>query len=121
MRRERGSVTILMAGVLVFASLVMVGTVRLGTAAHLRAQATTAADAAALAAADMLALRRGAGTAKSAATETASKNGAQLVECDCAGNHAEVEVVVKRKQFVVHARARAEVDFSANNAQRDPK
>jgi secretion/DNA translocation related TadE-like protein len=68
------------------------GAARLGGALVARARADTAADAAALAAADMLALGRGEGAAATAATQTASANGARLIRCVCAGLAATVDI-----------------------------
>ena len=90
--RERGGVTILMLVVLVFGLLLTLGVSRLGVAIVGRARADTAADAAALAAADSLALGRGSVAAADAARVTAASNGARLVSCVCTGTTAEVVV-----------------------------
>jgi hypothetical protein len=81
-----------MLAVLVFGLVLTVAAGRLGVALVGRARADTAADAAALAAADQLALGRGASAAEAAARETAASNGASLASCQCAGTAAEVEV-----------------------------
>ncbi|MGH9031561.1 MAG: hypothetical protein ACRDZV_05470, partial [Acidimicrobiia bacterium] len=68
--------------------------------------------AAALAAADMLALGRGAEVATVAARETASANGGNLVSCECAGRDALVVVEVPASGILAPpatGRARAEV------------
>ena len=90
--RDRGGITILMLVVLAFGLLLTLGVSRLGVAIIGRARADTAADAAALAAADSLALGRGSADAADAARVTAASNGAHLVSCTCAGTSAEVVV-----------------------------
>jgi secretion/DNA translocation related TadE-like protein len=93
-RREHGAVSMVMLGVLVVGLVLTMGAARLGGALIGRARADAAADAAALAAADRLALGDGAGEAHRAATETAATNDARLVSCDCSGTTAEVVVEV---------------------------
>jgi secretion/DNA translocation related TadE-like protein len=93
-RRERGGVSVVMLAVLVFGALVTMGAARLGGALVGRARAETAADAAALAAADRLALGGGAPAARTAAERTAASNHARLVSCDCAGASAAVVVEI---------------------------
>ncbi len=115
--RERGAASIVMVGVLVAALGLCVGAARLGSALVARAEADTAADAAALAAADALALGQGSDVARVAAEETAARNGARLVRCVCAGDAAEVEVVVPVRGLAgwvgpATGRARAEVDLA---------
>lgn len=96
------------------------GLTRLGVAAVVRARADTAADAAALAAADMLALGRGSGTAVAAARETASANGAELVSCRCSGHDALVRVrmdipgAAAGAHVTVEARAQVRADCLPN-------
>lgn len=104
-RGDTGSVAVLALAVLAVAALATVGVARLGAAVSSRAAADTAADAAALAAADALALGEGAAGAAGAATTAAAENGAELVECRCAGLEALVTVAWRG----VRARARAEV------------
>lgn len=95
-----------------------IGIGRLGAAAVLDARAQTAADAAALAAADQLALGHGSKAANQAAAATTRANGATLVQCDCGGEAAEVEVELTGSYAALglphaaHAKARAEVDLS---------
>ncbi len=89
---ERGAVAALMAGVLAISASAVLGAARLGAGVIASARADSAADAAALAAADMLALRRGGGAARAAATETAAANGARLDRCSCSGVTATVTV-----------------------------
>ncbi len=111
---ERGSIAVLSTMVLVVAMALAYGVVRVGAAAALRTQAENAADAAALAAADQLALGHGAARAAAAADDIARANGARLVACDCEGSAAEVVVeLVDTPPLLafpaVEARARAEV------------
>jgi secretion/DNA translocation related TadE-like protein len=91
---ERGGVSVVMLAVLVFGALLALGAARLGGALVGRARAESAADAAALAAADRLALGGGAPAARSAAVRTAEHNDARLVSCACAGTSAAVVVEV---------------------------
>jgi secretion/DNA translocation related TadE-like protein len=111
---EFGGVSVVALGVLVLALALTLGAARLGAALVGRARAESAADAAALAAADALALGRGSTEARDAAATTAARNGARVVECTCAGEAAEVvvEVDVPGLSLVAgpaRARARAEV------------
>jgi len=92
--RERGGVSIVMLAVLVIGLVLAAGAARLGGALVGRARAESAADAAALAAADRLALGGGAAAARDAASITAANNDARLVSCDCAGASAAVVVEV---------------------------
>jgi len=92
--RERGGVSIVMLAVLVVGLLLAMGATRLGGALIGRARADTAADAAALAAADRLALGDGPDAARAAADATASSNHARLVSCACGGTVAAVVVEV---------------------------
>jgi len=101
-------------GVLVLALALTMGAARLGSALVGRARAESAADAAALAAADALALGRGSEAAAEAAGVVASRNDARLVSCECAGDAAEVvvEVDVPGLSLVAgpaRARSRAEI------------
>jgi secretion/DNA translocation related TadE-like protein len=105
MSSERGNVSVLMIVVVVLAGMLCVFLARLGEAAAENARADTAADAAALAAADQLALGHGTAAAIDAARRVANDNGAALVACVCAGDSAQVSVLFH--QF--RARARAEV------------
>jgi secretion/DNA translocation related TadE-like protein len=94
-RTERGAVSILMLAVLVIGLVLAMGAARLGGALIGRARAESAADAAALAAADRLALGDGSAAARTAAGATASSNDARLLSCDCSGTTAEVVVEVE--------------------------
>lgn len=99
--------TVLAIAAVALAVALAFGVARLGHAASDRARADTAADAAALAAAGVLARGGGADSAAFAASETATANGAQLEHCDCAGSRPTVEVHVGGAT----SRARAEVRF----------
>jgi Putative Flp pilus-assembly TadE/G-like len=102
---ERGSVVVMMAAAIVVAGMLAIATGDLGGAAVRKARADTAADAAALAAADALARGRPPGQALAAARAAAADDGAVLITCRCAGANAEVVV-----RFAdAHATARAEV------------
>ena len=112
--RERGGVSIVMLAVLVFGLLCSMGAARLGGALIGRARAESAADAAALAAADRLALGGGAEAARTAATRTAASNDARLVSCVCTGASAAVVVEVDLPTMLsmfgpARGRAKAEV------------
>lgn len=112
--RQRGGVSIIMLAVLVFGLLCTVGAARLGGALVGRARAESAADAAALAAADRLASGDGAASARSAATRTAASNDARLVSCVCSGTSAAVVVEVDVPSWLAlfgpaRGRAKAEV------------
>ena len=113
-RAERGGVTILMVAVVVLGLALSLGAARLGSAVIGRARADTAADAAALAAADALALGGSADAALAAAHTTAASNDARLVSCECAGTSADVVVEVDVPGLgplgaVARGRAKAEV------------
>jgi secretion/DNA translocation related TadE-like protein len=90
---ERGSVVVMMTAAIVVAGMLMLGAAQLGGAGTRKARADTAADAAALAAADELALGRPGVEAANAARTVADANGAVLVSCVCAGRSAQVTVV----------------------------
>jgi secretion/DNA translocation related TadE-like protein len=114
---ERGSVTVIAIALVMISAALLFGVARIGLATVLRTRAANAADAAALAAADQLALGYDSARARAAAEATAADNGAVLVVCACDGTSAEVVV---RFAFTVpipgfsdvEARARAEVDDS---------
>lgn len=93
MTRERGSVSVVLAaGVLVVLVLTM-GVADVGRVLIARSRARTAADAAALAAADELALPTGLDPATLAA-EYAARNGATLTACRCDVGTFEADVAV---------------------------
>ena len=110
-RSDKAGVSILMLVVLVFGLLLTLGVGRLGIAMIGRARADTAADAAALAAADSLALGRTSTDAIEAARVTARSNGARLVVCECEGASAAVVVETDLGVLgVARGRAKAVVD-----------
>jgi secretion/DNA translocation related TadE-like protein len=107
-------VSVLAIAVVVVGVVLTMGAARLGGALVGRARAETAADAAALAAADALALGHGPDRAVSDARATAARNDARLVSCDCEGTRAEVVVEVDVPALgilgaVARGRATAEV------------
>lgn len=103
----------------VFAAVLLAGLTRLATATVIQARADAAADAAALAAAEELALGHGEAAAREAAEAVAAMNGgARLERCDCTGTHAEVVVRLQSPAPLrglvpaVLGHARAEVDLT---------
>jgi hypothetical protein len=93
--RQRGQVLPLLTVVVALAALVVVGLGRLGAVVVARAEAQTAADAAALA---------GAVHGRAAADGLAAANGGRLLSWTTAG--AEVEVVAEVRGERARARAR---------------
>jgi secretion/DNA translocation related TadE-like protein len=110
-KMERGAVSILMVAVVGIAVILCLGIGRVGSAAVLQARADTAADAAALAGADALALGRSPSEVVRAARMAASLNEGRLLSCACAGDAAEVVVKLGR----AHGHARAVVDLSGES------
>jgi secretion/DNA translocation related TadE-like protein len=102
---QRGNVTIVVVAAVVLAGLLCLAVARLGGAAVDKARANTAADAAALAAAGVLARGGTAVDAVRVARSTASANGATLTRCRCSGTEATVDVRVNSAR----SRARAQV------------
>lgn len=119
MRRERGSVSLIVAGIALLALVLSLGVADVARVLVARSHARTAADAAALAAAQELALPTGMDPADVAAAY-AERNGATLVDCACAAGtfEAMVTVSIGVEDFLlvtgaktVTARARAVVDM----------
>ena len=119
MSSQRGSVSVLLAAGILIVLVLVLGVTDLGRVLIARSKARTAADAAALAAADELALPSGADPAELAA-EYAARNGADLTACTCAVGTFEAVVMVQVTTGdlllfpgvrVVVARARAVVDL----------
>ena len=117
---ERGSVTVVVAGVATVALVASLGLADVGKALIARARARAAADAAALAAAQELALP-GERTPVELAADYAVRNGAELVSCACEPRSLEVTVEVSTPigpmflagdSLLVRARARAVVELS---------
>jgi secretion/DNA translocation related TadE-like protein len=118
-RRQRGSVSEVVAAVLVLALVLSIGVAEVARVLVGRSHARTAADAAALAVAQELALPTGTDPAEIAAGY-AERNGADLTGCDCEAGSLEatvtVSVLVEGFLLVtgvrtVTARARAVVDL----------
>lgn len=88
------------------ATAVIAGASLLGTGMLAQAQAATAADLAALAAADSLAV--GSTAACPVAQEAAARNGARLIACDVQGDEVVVRIEVEASPLpAVEAAARA--------------
>jgi secretion/DNA translocation related TadE-like protein len=118
-RRERGSVTVAAAGVLVVLLVCTMGVADVGRILAMRARGQTAADAAALAAAQELAIPGGTDPSTAAAA-TAMDNGATLLDCACQADASEAVVTVRRSiaglwlmpgAITLDVRARAVVDL----------
>ena len=94
MRDERGSVTIVTAGAIVIMLVCTLGVADVGRVLIERSRAEMAADAAALAAAQDLALSEGDPAIDAAVF--ADRNGAGLVSCECAVGSFDAVVTVQR-------------------------
>src|SRR5438128_12320398 len=113
-REERGSVSVLSAGILVLACMLALVSGDLMRALQAKARAQTAADAAALAAAQEIALPTG-HEPEAAAAEYAVDNGGSLASCQCEAGASEAVVEVDLPAHliflgpdrIVRARARA--------------
>lgn len=105
-RSERGNVSLLVLAVVGLAFLLCVAVAHLGGAVVEKSRAEAAADAAALAAADGLALGRPVAAACDSARRIASDNGASLLTCD--RRDAGVIVVVAIDEARAQARAVAD-------------
>jgi secretion/DNA translocation related TadE-like protein len=91
---ERGSVTIVVAGVLAATIVLAMGAADVARVYLVAAQAQTAADAAALAAAQELAVPSGT-EPEDVASVFAGRNGADLVACECSSDATEAVVEVR--------------------------
>jgi secretion/DNA translocation related TadE-like protein len=120
-RRDGGSVSVLLAAAILLVLVLTMGTADLGRVLVARSHARMAADAAALAAASELALPTG-GDPRAIAADYAARNGAELTSCVCAIGtfDALVEVRVASADLMlfpgplaVEQRARAMVDLPA--------
>lgn len=98
--REVGSISILAAGVLFLAGVLSLVTVDILRALQAKGRAQTAADAAALAAAQEIALPSGVDP-KVVASEYASLNGGTLISCGCAPGSSEAVVEVEVPMVLV--------------------
>ncbi len=113
---EHGSVAVLFCGLLALAVVLTLAIGSLGGAVVLAGRAEAAADAAALAAADSVALGNRS-SACAAASRVAELDGAHLVECDLETDAVEVLVQLTGDDrsvagHRVRARSRAEIDLS---------
>lgn len=96
---ERGSVTVVTAGIAGVMVALTLFTADLGSVLIARERARASADAAALAAAQELALPT-TGTPQDQAADYASRNGAELVSCTCpSGAH---EAIVSVRVMIPH-------------------
>ena len=117
MKRERGSVSLVVASILGLAAILSVLSVDLARVANARTRAQTAADAAALAAAQELIVPSSA-TPAEVAEEYARRHSAHVTECRCRTGADDVIVAVEMQvslpflggQRRVEARARALVE-----------
>jgi uncharacterized membrane protein len=119
MKRETGSVSVLLAGGMVLALVLTMGVTDLGRVLVARSKARTAADSAALAVAQELAVPTGADLV-ALADLYVSMNGARLTGCSCEpGTHeAIVETSVQVGDLLLYpgspdvsARSRAVIDL----------
>ncbi|MFL5797229.1 MAG: Rv3654c family TadE-like protein [Actinomycetota bacterium] len=93
-RSERGSISLLAAGVLVMVLVMVLATADITRALAAAARAQSAADAAALAAAQEIVEPSGEDPA-AVADRYAAANGAELVSCDCPVGGSEAVVTVR--------------------------
>ena len=121
-RSERGSISLLVAGVVTALVVLSMGAADVARVLQAASTAQTAADAAALAAAQALAIDEEGPTPGDLASEYAVRNGAALEACECEPGTfvATVSVLVPVGDLflvsgdrTVRARARAEVDLPA--------
>lgn len=119
MRREDGSVSVVVAAVVLLALVLSIGLADVARVLVARSHARTAADAAALAVAQELALPTGAAPVDVAA-QFAERNGATVTACACVAGTFEATVTVSigvdgfllvSGARTVTARARAVVDL----------
>jgi secretion/DNA translocation related TadE-like protein len=120
MREERGSVSIIVAGLVAVLVVLALGAADLARVFLAASRAQTAADAAALAAAQELALPEGEFTPSELASSYAARNGATVTTCVCEPGTfvAEVEIAspvgplfLAPNDLRVIATARAVVDL----------
>ena len=116
--RENGSIAVIACGLVALAVVLTVAVVAVGGAVVLAGRAEAAADSAALAAADTVALGRSS-WACGAASLVAEIDGAHLVACRVEPQAVEVVVELTGAGAAalgrtVRARSRAVVDFSAS-------
>lgn len=118
-RSECGSVSLLVAGVVAALVVLSMGAADVARVFHAASTAQTAADAAALAAAQALAIDEEGPTPEDLASEYAARNGAALEACECERGTFVATVSVRMPvgdlflvggDRTVLAKARAEVD-----------
>lgn len=118
--RDRGSITVLSAAVLAALVVLAMGASDVARVLHAASRAQTAADAAALAAAQSLAIDEEGPEPAALAGEYAERNGAVLETCSCERGTFEATVSVRLPvgdlflvagERTVQARARAQVDL----------
>jgi secretion/DNA translocation related TadE-like protein len=121
-RGERGSVSLLVAGIVAAMVMLSMGAADVARVLHAASTAQTAADAAALAAAQALAIEEEGPTPRDLAGEYAARNGAALEACECEPGTFVATVSVRMAvgdlflvggDRTVLARARAGVDLPA--------
>jgi secretion/DNA translocation related TadE-like protein len=121
-RSERGSVSLLVAGVVAALVVLSMGAADVARVLYAASTAQTAADAAALAAAQALAIEEEGPTPRDLASEYAARNGAALDACECEPGTFVATVSVRMAvgdlflvgdDRTVLARARAGVDLPA--------
>lgn len=124
MNQERGSVSVLVAAIVLIALVMSVGLADMARVLVARSHARTAADSAALAVAQELVLPSGVDLSQVAA-QYAERNGAVLTDCACTAGTLEdtVTVAITVEGFlliagarIVTARARAVVDVPGASA-----
>ena len=122
MKDERGSISILVAGLAAVLVMLAIGAADVARVLTAASRAQTAADAAALAAAQELALPEGSLTPAELAASYAARNGAVLQDCACGAGTFAAEIAVWVPAGVlflgpddlrVTASARAVVDLPA--------
>jgi Flp pilus assembly protein TadG len=127
-RRERGSVSIVVAAIVLLALVLSVGVADVARVLVARSHARTAADAAALAVAQELALPSGADPVDVAA-DYAERNDAIVTDCACATGTLDATVTVSivvggfllvTGDRTVTARARAVVDLPSDSLPTSP-
>lgn len=120
LERDRGSITVLSAAMLAALVVLAMGASDVARVLHAASRAQTAADAAALAAAQSLAIDEEGPEPAALAGEYAQRNGAVLETCSCERGMFEATVSVRLPvgdlflvagDRTVQARARAQVDL----------
>ena len=94
-RSERGSVSIVAAAIMTIVAVMTLATADLAQVLVASGRAQAAADSAALAAAQELALPRSGSSPAQVATEYAVRNGGTLIECRCEIGSVEATVIAE--------------------------